>query len=104
MHQLKDQVMKTTKEEQNLVEKSRHLYLHVVASGAQKRLKPKNPSAGLPAQVQSATSRLKASSIGGLFRGGSSGAADVAKAGGAPEALSTCTGNWLSHLDFDGER
>lgn len=57
----------------------------------------------LCAQVQQAASKLKTASIGGLFRGSSGGASggnDVS----APEARSTCVGNWLSHLDWDGER
>ena len=54
-------------------------------------------------QAHHATSKLKVSSLAsGLFRGGSgsTAASDVM----APEAISSCTGNWLSHLDWDGTR
>lgn len=57
-----------------------------------------------PAQKQAAASKLKGASISGLFRAVSAGSAELTKAANAPEALSTCVGNWLSHLDFDGKR
>ena len=54
------------------------------------------------AQVQQAASRLSVAKLsGGLFRGNSSGADDMAA---APAAVSSCVGNWLSHLDWDGTR
>lgn len=56
----------------------------------------------LSSQVQQAGSKLRSASIGGLFRGvgGSGSTNDVT----APEELSSCVGNWLSHLDWDGDR
>lgn len=44
--------------------------------------------------------KLKSSSIGGLFGGRSSDTGTKP----ATEAVSTCQGNWLSHLDWDNER
>ena len=53
-------------------------------------------------QVQQAASRLSVAKLsGGLFRGSSGGADDMAA---APAAVSSCVGNWLSHLDWDGTR
>ncbi len=56
-------------------------------------------------QMTQAAGKLKTNSIGSLFRGSNSGGSgDFAKAAAGPEVLSTCIGNWLSHLDWDGER
>lgn len=56
----------------------------------------------LPSSVQQAASKLSVAKLsGGLFRGNSSGADDMAA---APAAVSSCVGNWLSHLDWDGSR
>jgi hypothetical protein len=64
------------------------------------QLRPNAIVAGV--QVQQAASKLSsvAKLSGGLFRGSSGPPDDVA----APAAVSSCVGNWLSHLDWDGNR